>query len=236
MDCRTVDVLDEVALDVAHVPPVRLELELEAERREEALGDGVVPAVPLAAHALHGAVCRRGRAVGLGTRARSHGRWMDQQPRARLAPRKRTPQRLDGDPNGPGRGDRPATSRRPCARTGRGSPRGTRTRSGCGGRSGPRPRPGSAPWCRTLGRRRWARWASRVSTGSCIRNVVGAGRGPLPSTGLRACAPPGGRRRAARRGPAGYRSDHGSPGSGAHVDQQDPSARDLVDGGRSFHA
>src|SRR5262249_34043496 len=45
------DVLAGGVLDVVHVMPVRVELDLEGEGREEALGHRVVPAVPLAAHA-----------------------------------------------------------------------------------------------------------------------------------------------------------------------------------------
>jgi hypothetical protein len=44
---EAIDVLRGVALDVVHVTPVRVELELEAKGREEALGYRVVPAVPL---------------------------------------------------------------------------------------------------------------------------------------------------------------------------------------------
>jgi hypothetical protein len=53
---EAVDVLDEVTLDVVHVVPAGVALEFEGERREEALSDGVVPAVALAAHAAGDAV------------------------------------------------------------------------------------------------------------------------------------------------------------------------------------
>src|SRR3954464_4957616 len=60
---EALDVLTGRALDFVHVVPVRLELELEREGREEALGDRVVPAVPLAAHARSDAVAREQRTV-----------------------------------------------------------------------------------------------------------------------------------------------------------------------------
>ncbi len=45
---KAVDVPGEVALDVAGVAPLGVVFQLELERREEALGDRVVPAVALA--------------------------------------------------------------------------------------------------------------------------------------------------------------------------------------------
>jgi hypothetical protein len=77
---ETVDVLGHVALDVVHVVPMRVRFKLERKGQEEALGDGdgVVPAVPLAAHArpaqvgevrdpdLFGAVTSNWRATTLG--------------------------------------------------------------------------------------------------------------------------------------------------------------------------
>ena len=60
---EALDVVTRGALDVAHVVPVRLELELEGEGREEALGDRVVPAIPLATHARPDAVAREQRSV-----------------------------------------------------------------------------------------------------------------------------------------------------------------------------
>src|SRR5215510_5965900 len=53
---EALNVLAGGALDVVHVVPARVELELESEGREEALGHRVVPAVPLAAHARPDAV------------------------------------------------------------------------------------------------------------------------------------------------------------------------------------
>src|SRR5205085_11393470 len=48
---EAVDVQRDVTLDIVRVVPLRMILEFELERREEALSDGVVPAVSLAAHA-----------------------------------------------------------------------------------------------------------------------------------------------------------------------------------------
>src|ERR1700733_5669317 len=60
---EAVDVLGGGALDVMLVMPGRIELELETERREEALGHGVVPAVALAAHTRCDVVACEQRAV-----------------------------------------------------------------------------------------------------------------------------------------------------------------------------
>src|SRR5882724_11809007 len=48
---EAVDITGEVTLDVVRAVPLRMVLELELERREETLGDGVVPAVALPTHA-----------------------------------------------------------------------------------------------------------------------------------------------------------------------------------------
>lgn len=96
---ETINVRRCVALDVVLVVPVRIELELEAEGREEALDAGVVPAVALATHARRDAMAREQRAV---LRTRTHvareiqldadraflntGRWSDLIPCPRSAP------------------------------------------------------------------------------------------------------------------------------------------------------
>jgi len=69
---ETVDVLADGGLGSELIQVALVVDQLRTERGEEALGDGVVPAITRAAHALHDAACSQGGAVlvaGVGTTA-----------------------------------------------------------------------------------------------------------------------------------------------------------------------
>src|ERR1044071_8539716 len=104
---EALDVLAGGALDVLRVVPARVELELEGEGREEALGHRVVPAVPLAAHARPDGVALEQRSVLSARVVNATVAVMDHAGRRRPHGES-APERFDGDTSIEVLRDRPA--------------------------------------------------------------------------------------------------------------------------------